>query len=307
MILEEELKLVEEALQSAVTSDVSLLAMIGRQVIHAGGKRLRPKALLLAYKATGGRDIAQAVPLAAAIELIHTASLIHDDINDHSDLRRGEATINARWGNNLALLAGDFVFTRLLKLIAAFDAQVLQIVADACIALVEGETAQMVRLRDADMTEDAYLRIVSQKTGALFAACTELGGIVAQGTRSQVAALREYGLKLGMAFQIRDDALDLIGAEDKLGKPVGQDLEQGVMNLAVLYATHRSERTQALLAAHDIEGARRCIREVGAIEYAMCRAKEYADNAQNALSALPPSEARAALEKLADFALARSQ
>ena len=306
-MIEEELGLVEQALQEAVASDVSLLANAGRLVIGSGGKRLRPKMLLLAYRAAGGREAGRAIPLAAAVELIHTASLIHDDINDHSAVRRGEVTVNARWGDGLALLAGDFVFTRLLKLIAAFDTRVLQVLADACIALVEGETLQMLSLGDTRMTEDRYLRIVSQKTGALFAACAALGGLLAGGSEQQVSALRAYGSNLGMAFQIRDDTLDLVSTRDELGKPVAQDLQQGTMSLVILHAVQHSERAAALVSAQDVEGTRRLLQETGSIAYAMRVATTYGGRARMALSALPPSEARAALEELADFALARSQ
>jgi len=217
MIAGEELDLVEDALRGAVASSVSLLSRASEHIIRSGGKRLRPRVVLLSYKAAGGKDISRAVPLAAAVELLHTASLIHDDINDRSDMRRGQATVNARWGDSLALLAGDFMFIRLLSLIAAFDSRVIRVLADSCTAIVEGETLQMLSLGDTGMTEETYLRIVGQKTASLFSACAELGGLLAGGAEQQVSALKDYGLKMGTAFQIRDDTLDLVGRRDRLG------------------------------------------------------------------------------------------
>ena len=307
MIAGEELDLVEDALRGAVASSVSLLSRASEHIIRSGGKRLRPRVVLLSYKAAGGKDISRAVPLAAAVELLHTASLIHDDINDRSDMRRGQATVNARWGDSLALLAGDFMFIRLLSLIAAFDSRVIRVLADSCTAIVEGETLQMLSLGDTGMTEETYLRIVGQKTASLFSACAELGGLLAGGAEQQVSALKDYGLKMGTAFQIRDDTLDLVGRRDRLGKPVASDLEQGKMSLATLFALKSSERAREVLFSNDAAQAIQLLRDTGALEYAMLKAREYSERAKEALSILPDSEAKAALFELADFAFARDQ
>jgi len=307
MIAGEELDLVEDALRGAVASSVSLLSRASEHIIRSGGKRLRPRVVLLSYKAAGGKDISRAVPLAAAVELLHTASLIHDDINDRSDMRRGQATVNARWGDSLALLAGDFMFIRLLSLIAAFDSRVIRVLADSCTAIVEGETLQMLSLGDTGMTEETYLRIVGQKTASLFSACAELGGLLAGGAEQQVSALKDYGLKMGTAFQIRDDTLDLVGRRDRLGKPVASDLEQGKMSLATLFALKSSERAREVLFTNDAAQAIQLLRDTGALEYAMLKAREYSERAKEALSILPDSEAKAALFELADFAFARDQ
>ncbi len=307
MITAEELSLVEDVLRRSVVSDVDLLSRASEHVIRSGGKRIRPRVVLLSYKAVGGKDISRAVPLAAAMELLHTASLIHDDINDHSDMRRGLATVNARWGNGLALLTGDFIFVRLLNLVATFDSPVIQVLADCCTAIVEGETLQMSHLGDVEMTEETYLGIVSRKTASLFSACSELGAVLAGGTEQHVTILKEYGLNLGIAFQIRDDTLDLAGKRDDLGKPVFNDLEHGKMSLATLFALKRSERAREVLRSKDTAQTIELLRGTGALEYAMQKAREYADRAKKVLSVLPRSEARAALWDWADFAVARDQ
>lgn len=314
MITAEELNLVEDVLRRSVVSDVDLLSRASEHVIRSGGKRIRPRVVLLSHKAVGGKDISRAVPLAAAMELLHTASLIHDDINDHSDMRRGLATVNARWGNGLALLTGDFIFVRLLNLVATFDSPVIQVLADCCTAIVEGETLQMSHLGDIEMTEETYLRIVSRKTASLFSACSELGAVLAGGTEQHVTILKEYGLNLGIAFQIRDDTLDLAGKRDDLGKPVFNDLKQGKMSLATIFALKRSERAREVLfsstpgsqtQAQDAAQAVQLLRDTGALEYAALKAKGFVARAKEALSVLPGSEAKAVLFDLADFALAR--
>lgn len=307
MVTAEELGLVEDALREAVVSNVGLLSEASQHIVCSGGKRLRPRMVLLSYKAVGGRDVAQVLPLAVAVELVHTASLIHDDINDHSDVRRGQASVNARWGNGLALLVGDSIFVKLLDQIAIFNARVIRVLAGCCAAIVEGETLQMLHLGDVEMAEETYLAIVAQKTGALFSACGELGGLLAGGTEEQVGALRDYGLNVGIAFQIRDDTLDLVGRSEELGKPVAGDLRQGKVSLATLFALDRSREAGEVLFADAPARATRLLRNTGAIEYAMSKAREYAEGAKKALAVLPASEARAALCEMADFAFARGQ
>lgn len=307
MITADELDLVEDALRKALTSDVSLLAKASDRIVCSGGKRLRPKIVLLSYKAAGGDNIRQVVPLAAAVELLHTASLIHDDINDRSDMRRGQPSVNARWGDGLALLVGDFVFVRLLSLIAVLDSRAIHVLADCCTAIVEGETLQMLHLGDTAMAEETYLGIVGLKTAALFSACGELGGVLAGGSEDRASALRDYGLNLGIAFQIRDDTLDLTGKSGKLGKPVASDLEQGKMSLATLFALRRSDEAEEVLLSKDPAQAMRLLHHTGALEYAMSRTREYSERAKEALSILPRSEARAELSRLADFAYVRDQ
>jgi geranylgeranyl pyrophosphate synthase len=307
MITTDELKLVEEALARALESNVDLLSTASAYIVRSGGKRLRPQIALLAYKACGGRDISQAVPLATAVELLHTASLVHDDINDRSDMRRGQATVNARWGNGLALLVGDYVFVKLLNLMAAFDSRVIRVLSDCCTAIVEGETLQMLHQGDTGITEETYLEIVRQKTASLFSACGELGSLAAGGAEDDVSALRGYGLNIGMAFQIRDDTLDLIGQRDKLGKPVSSDLGQGKMSMAALCALRRSEKAKEILLSRDAQRVARLLRETGALDYTQMKATEFVERAKQALAPLPRSDAKSELTRLANFAALRGR
>jgi geranylgeranyl pyrophosphate synthase len=305
MITAQELGLVEAGLKKAVASDVDVLALASGHIIGSGGKRLRPRLVLLSYKAAGGKDVAAVVPVAVAVELLHTASLVHDDINDNSDLRRGRPSVNARWGNSLALLVGDFVFVRLLDLIAGYDTRVIRVMADCCRAIIEGETLQMIHLGNWQLSEETYLRIVELKTARLFAACCELGGLIAGASSGCVTALRECGRSLGMAFQIRDDVLDVIGDEGDLGKPVTSDLMQGKISLATIHARQQTREAGNAQAYGDLSSEMDLLRKTGALEYATQKAKEYAAEAQRSLAAVPESVMRHELFELADFAAAR--
>jgi octaprenyl-diphosphate synthase len=307
MITAAELNLVEHALRRATASDIELLDAASSHVIGSGGKRLRPTLVLLAYKAVSGKDIAQAVPLAASVELLHTASLVHDDINDRSNLRRGQATVNAQWGDSLALLVGDFIFVRLLQWMADFAPRAIRVLADSCTAIVEGETLQMLHLRDLSMSEETYVRIVTLKTAMLFSACSELGGFVGGGTEEQITALHEYGLNLGIAFQIRDDVLDWVGKQANLGKPTASDMEQGKMSLATIYALQQSDQAEKVLFSENGAHALRLLQDVGALDHAMRRCQEYSARAQEVLSVLPESEAKTELLRLADYAVTRDR
>lgn len=307
MITAAELNLVELALRQATSSDIELLDAASDHVIRSGGKRLRPTLVLLSYKAVTDKDISQAVPLAAAVELLHTASLVHDDINDRSDLRRGQATVNAQWGDSLALLVGDFVFVRLLQLIADFSPRAIRVLADSCTAIVEGETLQMLHLRDLGMTEETYLRIVTLKTATLFSACSELGAFVGGGTEEHIAALHEYGLNLGIAFQMRDDVLDWVGEEAMLGKPIANDLQQGKMSLATIYALERKDCAKEVLFSGSGERALHLLRDVGALDYAMRKCQEYSERARESLSVFRESEEKAELLRLAAYAVTRDR
>ena len=307
MITGQELALVESALRDVLSSDVDLLCTAGELVIRSGGKRLRPTVVLLAYRASGGQDIRQAVPLATAVELVHTASLVHDDINDQSELRRGQATVNARWGSGLALLVGDFVFVRLLSLLAECGSRAIQILGDCCTSIVEGETLQMLHQGDWHMDEALYLQIVRRKTASLFSACGQLGAVIAGGTEEQIAALSAYGENLGIAFQIQDDTLDLVGQQEILGKPVFLDLDQGNASLAILHALQHAKGAAEILRTGDKARVVRMLHDHGALDYAAQKARTFAERAISALSVLPASEARSELRRLADYAVIRDR
>jgi geranylgeranyl pyrophosphate synthase len=307
MITADELNLVERTLEQALSSDIGLLHSASSHVIRSGGKRLRPTVVLLSFNAVGGQDIAQAVPLAAAVELLHTASLVHDDINDQSNLRRGQATVNAQWGDSLALLVGDFIFVRLLQLIAGFAPRAIRGLADCCTAIVEGETLQMLHLRDLSLTEEDYVHIVTRKTADLFSTCSELGALVGGGTEEAIQALKAYGHYLGIAFQMRDDTLDWVGTEADLGKPIASDLEQGKVSMVTIFALRQSDRAKDVLFSEDRSRALNLLRELGAFDYALLKCSEYSQKAQACLAILPESQAKKELLRLAEYAAIRDR
>ena len=298
---------VEEALERAFASDVSLLSGAASQLVLSGGKRLRPKTVLLAHEAAGGGNPSQAIRFATIVELVHTASLIHDDINDRSAVRRGEVTVNAQWGDSLALLTGDFVFVRMLSLLAGLDARIVDLLATACQSIVEGEALEAMSLGNTAMTEESYIDIVRRKTASLFAACAESGGVLAGASEETTRALRSYGLNLGIAFQIRDDTLDLVGQTEDLGKPTESDMPRGKMSLATIFALAASDAAEEMLFSANGREATKILHDTGALSYSLQMAEEYAGSASAALATLPPSDARAALRGMAEFAVARSR
>jgi octaprenyl-diphosphate synthase len=227
MAIETSLQAVDDLLMATTDSSVSVLRDTSTHILQAGGKRLRPRLVLLAYQAAGGQDMDYVIPLAAAVEIIHTATLVHDDINDHGTLRRGRETVNARWGSTYALLTGDFMFTKTYEIMAPYPSALNVILAKAAIALVEGETLQIHAAKLGRLDRDTYFEIIAKKTAALFVACTELGATAANAPTDYIQALSAYAYHLGLAFQIIDDVLDLIADPETLGKNAGIDLSQG--------------------------------------------------------------------------------
>ncbi|MBI5961515.1 MAG: polyprenyl synthetase family protein, partial [Chloroflexi bacterium] len=227
MAIEQSLQAVEDLLRTVTASSVPLLTDTTGHILSAGGKRLRPRLVLLAHAAAGGPLNEDVIPLAAAVEIIHTATLVHDDINDHGTLRRGRETVNARWGGTFALLTGDFMFTKTYEIMAPYPPELNRILAKAAIHLVEGETLQIHAAREGRLDRETYYEIIALKTAALFVACAELGAVSAGAPQEWVSALSDYAYNLGLAFQITDDLLDLIADSDQIGKNVGIDLAQG--------------------------------------------------------------------------------
>jgi geranylgeranyl pyrophosphate synthase len=302
--LEEALQALEDQMHAAAGSEVALVQQAARHIIEAGGKRLRPRLLLYAYQAAGGQDPAAALPLGVAIELIHTATLVHDDINDHSALRRGRVTVNAKWGRTIALLTGDFLFTRAYRLMAPEGDRYNELLAEACTALVEGEVLQAVTAKSGRYSREVYYRIIALKTAALFSCAARLGALKAGAPEAQVDALGRYAHDLGLAFQIVDDVLDLIGDPEIMGKPAHEDSSQRKFGLASVAASGdgtggngvkpdpgRDTDVLDALALPDVSAA--------LASEGMARARELSARACLALEALPPSPARAALERLA--------
>lgn len=306
------LEAVEETLLAAIDSEVDLLNEASRHILTSGGKQLRPHIAFLAYLAAGGEDLAEAVPMAAAIEMVHTATLVHDDINDHSLLRRGRPSVHARWGRTFALLAGDYLFAKVYELMAPYGANYNVIMANACCQLVEGETLQAVSAKSGEIDRETYKRIVSLKTASLFEASARMGAQMGGGDPRLVDALAEYAYNLGIGFQVVDDILDVVGDPETLGKPVGADLSQGrgafvaqderpiltLQPVAEAVAEEDNDPIQRMMAK---------LRTSGAIEIARMQAAEMVDRARRALEHVPPSAARDELEALTHLVLERDR
>ena len=217
---------VERAMLDVTDSQVDVLRDASRHILSAGGKRIRPRLLLLTYMALGGADLESVAKPAAAIELMHTASVVHDDINDHGIMRRGRPSVNATWGRTFALLTGDYLFTAVYELMAPYGDLNVDL-ARAATALVEGETLQATAVKNNDFSREVYMRVIALKTAALFRAAGAIGAKLADAGPGEVEALSEFGFKLGLAFQIVDDILDLVADEESLGKTAGIDMDQG--------------------------------------------------------------------------------
>jgi octaprenyl-diphosphate synthase len=305
---------VDRLIRTRLASDVVLINQIAEHIVGGGGKRLRPILVLLAAQACGYRG-SDHVLLAAVVEFIHTATLLHDDVVDESDLRRGRKTANALWGNAASVLVGDFLYSRSFQMmVEADDMRVMRILADTTNRIAEGEVLQLLNVHNPDIDEAAYLRVIERKTAVLFAAATRLGALLGGVAPAQEEAFAEYGLNLGFAFQIADDVLDYVSDAGTLGKNIGDDLAEGKATLPLIYAIERAPAAQAASLRRAIEtggldsldnivGA---IRDTGAIERTRRHAQHYADAAKAALSAAPSGNARDALLVLADYALNRN-
>ena len=314
----EDMVAVDALIRRRLASDVVLISQVAEYIIGAGGKRLRPMLLLLAARAPGERSgdafAAEAHQLAAVIEFIHTATLLHDDVVDESDLRRGRSTANAVWGNAASVLVGDFLYSRSFQLMVELErAEVMRILADTTNQIAEGEVLQLLHVRNPDTDEAAYLRVIERKTAVLFAAATRLGALLADADAATCDALHDFGLNLGYAFQIADDVLDYASDAATLGKNLGDDLAEGKATLPLIHAIRQSDTaTQKRLrdaithgdsaALPDVLAA---IRAAGSLEYSRQRASEYAAVAERAIEGLGDNEFVAALRGLARYSVNR--
>jgi len=310
----DDMRRVDALIRQRLSSDVVLINQIADHIIAGGGKRLRPMLHVLAAGAAGYRG-EDHTKLAAIIEFIHTSTLLHDDVVDESDLRRGRKTANALWGNAASVLVGDFLYSRSFQLMVELDdMRIMRILADTTNTIAEGEVLQLLNIGNADVGEEAYLAVIERKTAVLFAAATELGGILAGLPDDQVAALRRYGMELGYAFQIADDLLDYTSDAGTLGKNIGDDLAEGKPTLPLIYALERADAEQAKSLRHAIEHGGldsldrivASIRDSGALERTRERALAHARAAREALAALPASAHREALATLADHSVQRT-
>jgi len=309
-----DMQAVDQVIRSRLASEVALIRQVAEYIVGGGGKRLRPALVILSAGAFGYRGTRHH-ELAAVVEFIHTATLLHDDVVDESNLRRGQATANALYGNAASVLVGDFVYSRAFQMMVGVnDLRVLQVLADATNVIAEGEVMQLMNCHNPDVTEAGYLEVIRYKTAKLFEAATRLGAILGGAPRAQEDAVADYGTHLGTAFQLVDDVLDYSGEQALIGKNVGDDLAEGKPTLPLIYAMVHGTAAQAQRVREAIEHGGRddlaalieAIRDTGALDYASEQARAESRLACSALATLPDSTYRDYLLQLADFAVTRT-
>src|SRR5262245_27489591 len=314
-LVEDDLGKVEEVFRTQVRSDVPLVGEIGRYVQEGGGKRVRPALLLLASRLSGYRG-ERAVTLASTVEFIHTASLLHDDIIDEATTRRGRLSVNSRWGNDITVLLGDFLYTKSMAMALSQDnLKILRLLSDVTLRVIEGEILEIERTGDVKVRPDDHIDIIRRKTADLFSACMRIGAILGDVGPEKEEALARYGLNLGICFQMVDDLLDFTAEEETLGKPVANDLREGKLTLPMIFLLRKSgsaglEMVRAVLDDRGFgrvsrDELVRLARDHGALDEARTLAEQYADAARRDLEVFERSRYREALEALPDFILAR--
>jgi octaprenyl-diphosphate synthase len=312
-----DLEAVEAEIRRELDSPVTLIQEMGAYIAGAGGKRLRPILLLLAARLAGARG-ERPVRLACVVELLHTATLIHDDVVDQAPLRRGRPSANARWGDDASVLVGDHLYSKSFDLLVRDnDRAVMETLARATVSMTEAEVFQLDRKRSGVTTEADYVRIITQKTASFISACCRIGGLLGGIPPAPLDALTRYGIDIGIAFQISDDSLDFVADQERLGKAVGADLREGKRTLPLFAMLERAkpadaERVRAMLrettlGPAEIEEIRRLVLEHDGVTYAQERAQSYALAAKRDLEAFPPSEERAVLTLVADFVVDRDR
>ena len=314
--LPRDLSRVNAVIERAVQSEVALISQIGRYIISAGGKRLRPVLTILSGKVLG-YDEDPLYALAAMVEFIHTSTLLHDDVVDESDMRRGKATANAAFGNAASVLVGDFIYTRAFQMMTSLGSlKVLEVMSEAVNVIAEGEVLQLMNVNDPDITEENYMRVIYSKTARLFEAAAQCSGILAGCSEAQEKGLQDYGRYLGTAFQLIDDLLDYSADGETLGKNVGDDLNEGKPTLPLLHAMRNGTPEQAKMIREAIEqgNGRHLLEPVletmaicGSLEWTRQRAEEEADKAIAAIQVIPDSPWRDALIGLAHIAVQRDR
>jgi octaprenyl-diphosphate synthase len=312
-----DLAAVEREITRELESPVPLIREMGEFIAAAGGKRLRPILLLMAARLSGYRG-PRAIRMGCVVELLHTATLIHDDVVDQAPLRRGKPSANARWGDDASILVGDHLYSKSFALMVRDgDPAVLETLARATVSMTEAEVFQLERKRLGSLTEADYLRIITQKTASFISACCRIGALLGKVGPDQVEAMTRYGLHVGIAFQISDDALDFVADEARFGKAIGADLKEGKRTLPLIAALGRAapgeqERIQGVLRRRaprgdELEDVRRLVVNYEGVDYALQRAHTYAESAKEDLRAFSPSEEREILSLVADFVVDRDR
>ncbi len=311
-----DMKKVNETILAQLNSEVSLINQLGFYIVSGGGKRLRPLITLLSARALGYQGEAH-ITAAAFVEFIHTATLLHDDVVDESDMRRGKATANAAFGNAASVLVGDFIYTRTFQMMTELGSlEILKLMSDAVNVIAEGEVQQLINCNDPDTTEDSYMQVIYSKTARLFEAASQIGAILTHADSNTQTALQNYGKYLGTAFQLIDDVLDYTADGKEMGKNVGDDLAEGKPTLPLLYAMQQGTPQQAMLIREAIEKANGMeklpqildvLAQTGSLEYTTLRAEQEAEKAIAELKVVPDSDYKQALITLAHIAVKRSK
>lgn len=311
--VEDEMRAVDSLIRDRLQSDVVLINALADHIIHSGGKRLRPAVVLLAARACGYRGDGH-VLLAAIIEFIHTATLLHDDVVDASEQRRGQDTANTLWGNGASVLTGDFLYSRAFQMMVELrDMTVMRVLADATNRIAEGEVLQLMNCHNPDLGEADYLEVTERKTASLFAAGCRLAAVLAGADERRQHDMEAYGRHLGIAFQVVDDALDYGAGDENLGKNVGDDLQEGKTTLPLIHALRETDAGTAAKLRKAIENGDinamptvlEAIESSGAMAYTLARAEDESQAAARALAGIPESPYETALRQLAGFCLRR--
>ncbi len=313
-----DLEKVDQEFGRHIQSQVDLIPKIGRYIQTGGGKRVRPAVLLMAARLSGYQGD-RSVLYAAVVEFIHTATLVHDDIIDDSDLRRGRLAVHSRWGNDITVLLGDYLYIKSMAMALTHDTlDIVRVLCDVTLKMIEGELYQLTKNGDADISEEEHFDIIRRKTAYLFGGCAQIGGMLGSVSGEREEALREYGFNLGMTFQLVDDLLDFIGDAAAVGKPVGSDLREGKVTLPLIHMLAQANDGIGSRIVRDIVASRhvtddqwsellRSLKEHASIDYAYRRASEFAERAKKPLYAFPPSSERDALLALPDYVLSRDR
>jgi octaprenyl-diphosphate synthase len=312
----DDMQRVNRVIEDHLRSEVVLINQLSAHIIHSGGKRLRPMLVMLAARACGYEgEAGHDALMAATVEFIHTATLLHDDVVDESEMRRGQETASSIWGNEAAVLVGDYLYSRAFQMmVQAQSLPIMNLLADTTNTIAQGEVMQLLNINDPDTSEARYHQVIYSKTACLFEAAARIGAIISHADGAIADALGEYGKQLGIAFQLVDDALDYEADSAELGKNVGDDLAEGKPTLPLIHALEKGNPQQQALIRQAIEqgglehidAITAAIRETGALAYTHRQAIEHAERARAALDALPSSAARDALAFIANFAVERS-
>ncbi len=307
--IKDQLRMVDEELKSRLHSDNELVRQINKYILDMPGKRLRP-ALVLLSAGLGNYRGNEAIPVAAAVEIIHTATLFHDDVVDKSDLRRGQPTVNSKWGDGISIVLGDHWYSRAFSVLSHLKIpKILEMFLEVINRICVGELEQLKRRYDLSFTEQEYLEIVKNKTACLMSFCCRVGALMGEVPSEETESLADYGLNLGIAFQIVDDCLDFVGTEERMGKSLGSDLLEGKLTLPLIYAMNAANKRDVELIkdsfrlrqinSNDANQIRNIVKRYRAIDYSLKKAEEYRDISKNQLKSLKDSEYRDALNLFA--------